>query len=345
MSQPKIPESWMASSEISVVIPTYNRDSLILRAVTSALANVRPGDEVLVVDDGSTDNTAEILAPLAGRLRYLRLPHAGAGATRNHGVRLARKPLVAFLDSDDEWMPGKLTLQRALMDRRPDVLFCCSDFSSREPTGDKPRHLHTWHQDPRPWDEILGPGVPYSDIAPLPSGQADFRVHFGDLYLAEMERDYVATFTLVIRRERAGEALRFAEDVVTFEDWECIARLARAGTAAFMDCDTAYQWGHAGPRLTDAKTWGRATSRLTILERVWGADEPFLALHAERFAQVCAGHHIQRAACLLRQGLPKQARNELRKGGGSPLLYWFLASLPGPVVRGLLGLCRFLRAG
>src|SRR5204862_8204293 len=124
--------------------------------------------------------------PFAGRIRYLPLPHGGAGVTRNRAVAVATKPLLAFLDSDDEWYPGKLALQRSLMARRPDVVFCFSDFCSKLADGTEEHHyLSRWHNDPRPWDDILGPGHRYSELAPLPAGRADFRVHVGSLYLAE----------------------------------------------------------------------------------------------------------------------------------------------------------------
>src|SRR5438045_2859412 len=113
---------------ISVIIPTYNRASLVPRAVASALANVGPGDEVIVVDDGSADGTREALAPYLDRIRLLEGRHAGAGAARNFGIAAARGDIVAFLDSDDEWRPHKLTMQRALFEARPDVLFCFTDF-------------------------------------------------------------------------------------------------------------------------------------------------------------------------------------------------------------------------
>src|SRR5206468_1085661 len=83
-----------------------------------ALAQVTADDEVIVADDGSTDNTAEALAEFQGRIRHLPLPHGGAGATRNRGVAQATRPLIAFLDSDDEWLPGKLKLQRTFLERR-----------------------------------------------------------------------------------------------------------------------------------------------------------------------------------------------------------------------------------
>src|SRR5271169_6309691 len=103
---------------VSVVIPTYNRAHLVCRAVDSALAQCLDGDEVIVVDDGSTDNTEAALAPYGSRIVHLRVPNGGAGKARNIGVKAASNPLIAFLDSDDEWMKGKLEIQRTLMQAR-----------------------------------------------------------------------------------------------------------------------------------------------------------------------------------------------------------------------------------
>ncbi|HKQ75658.1 MAG TPA: glycosyltransferase family 2 protein, partial [Blastocatellia bacterium] len=86
---------------VSVVIPTYNRAKHIVRSLRSVLAAIAPGDEVIVVDDGSTDNTREALEPYRDRIRYVMGPHRGAGAARNCGIAEARHPLVAFNDSDD----------------------------------------------------------------------------------------------------------------------------------------------------------------------------------------------------------------------------------------------------
>ena len=142
----------MTEPAISVVVPTYNRARLLPRALESALPQLRPGDEVIVVDDGSTDGTEAVLAPYRGRIRYVRTANRGAGAARNRGVQEAQCPLVAFLDSDDEWMPDKLALQRAFMARRPDVLFAFTDFALRERDGSEHRfYLSAWHHDPRGW--------------------------------------------------------------------------------------------------------------------------------------------------------------------------------------------------
>lgn len=319
----------MAEPSVSVIIPSYNRAALLPRAIQSALAAIEPGDEVIVVDDGSVDHTPATMRIFGDRVRYLRTAHAGAGRARNEGIAVARGELVAFLDSDDEWMPDKLRLQRELMHRRPDVLFSFSDFTGRSAgRADHHHGLGRWRDDPRGWDEILGPGLPYSDTAPLPPGRDDFGIHVGDIYPELLYHDLVPTFTLVVRRAAAGDALRFADDLPTYEDLECHARLARTGTAAYLDCETAWQWGHPGPRLSkvDPVTW--ATARLAVVDRVYRQDADYMADHAHEVNEVCSQQHLERARWLISRGDTRQARRELREAGGGPLGYQVLARLP-----------------
>ena len=322
---------------VSVIIPTFNRAALVQRAVRSALAAVRPRDEVIVVDDGSTDGTEAALAGLDPRVRFLRAHHGGAGRARNVGVREARHPLVAFLDSDDEWTGDKLELQRTVMQERPDVLFCFSDFAVRH-EGEPDQHgfLARWHGDDRGWEAILGPRFRYSTLAAPPPGREDVDVYVGDLYPEVLSGHYVPTFTLIVRREAAGEALWFADDLPTYEDLECHARLARAGLAAYLDCETAYQWGHGGPRLTDADRFACASARLTIVERVYGRDPAFMKSFRDRYDREVRRQRLARARHLLAQGRSTEARNDLRLSGRAPLHYRAAAALPpGLLVTGL----------
>jgi GT2 family glycosyltransferase len=99
---------------VSVIVPAYNAAETIARTLRSCLAQSRPPLEVLVVDDGSTDRTAEIVAGFGYAVRLIRQQNAGPGAARNAAARLARGAWLAFLDADDWWMPGKLECQMKL---------------------------------------------------------------------------------------------------------------------------------------------------------------------------------------------------------------------------------------
>src|ERR1700691_1724517 len=106
--------------QVSIIIPTYNRCAMLLEAIDSVLAQSSTAFELIVIDDGSTDGTAEHLARLGETIRIERIEHRGAAAARNRGVDLAHAPLIAFLDSDDLWAPAKLERQLAFMSANPD---------------------------------------------------------------------------------------------------------------------------------------------------------------------------------------------------------------------------------
>jgi glycosyltransferase involved in cell wall biosynthesis len=109
------------SPKVSVVIPAHNH----ARFLPDALASVRQQTwrefDVVVVDDGSTDNTAEVVAGFAPHVRYLYQPNAGPSSARNTGIRHTHGEYVAFLDADDTWMPEKLALQVEYLDAHPDA--------------------------------------------------------------------------------------------------------------------------------------------------------------------------------------------------------------------------------
>jgi len=104
---------------VSAVIPVYNCEAYLAEAVESALSQTLPPSEIIVVDDGSTDRTAEVANRFGDQIRYAYQANQGIGAARNHGVDLARGDLVAFLDADDVWLPEKLALQTAALTSDP----------------------------------------------------------------------------------------------------------------------------------------------------------------------------------------------------------------------------------
>lgn len=112
---------------VSVVIPTHNRASLLPRALLSVRRQTRPPEEILVVDDGSTDGTAGMVASEFPEVRLLAQRHRGVSAARNRGIELASCEWIALLDSDDEWRPEKLERQLAALSKRPDHRVCHTD--------------------------------------------------------------------------------------------------------------------------------------------------------------------------------------------------------------------------
>ncbi len=131
---------------VSVIIPTHNRAELVGRAISSVLAQSRPAEEVLVVDDGSTDATAERVAGRFPGVRYQAIAHRGVSGARNVGIRDAGGDWLAFLDSDDEWLPAKLEEQLAALDAEPEVRICHTDeIWIRNGRRVNPRRCHAKH--------------------------------------------------------------------------------------------------------------------------------------------------------------------------------------------------------
>jgi glycosyltransferase involved in cell wall biosynthesis len=318
---------------VSVVIPTYNRSGLVTRAIDSALAQCRSGDEVIVVDDGSTDDTGQRLKSYAGRIVYHRIANGGVGKARNTGMDLAGNPYLAFLDSDDEWLPGKLELQRRLLDARPEVLFCFHDMRGVYPDGSVRPRLTRWYARRDFCDDFLSPRAPYSSIAALPEGTADFPVHIGDLYPEELHHSYVQIGTLMLRRTalldgtvRAPESVSFTEDV------EFIVRLAKRGRAAYLDLELELFHEHAGERLTDLDAYKAHELRLDYLARVWGSDAAFLEKHTGQYRLAVDRERLKGVRILLASGRACEAREELRRLSEPPVFYRLLSWVPAPLL-------------
>lgn len=110
--------------KVSVIIPTYNRADRLKTAIDSVLGQTYPFFELIVVDDGSTDGTPDLLATIRHPIRVIRQENTGVSAARNRGIQTASGELIAFLDSDDYWLPDKLAAQVAFFNDHPQAVIC-----------------------------------------------------------------------------------------------------------------------------------------------------------------------------------------------------------------------------
>ncbi|MEX1047630.1 MAG: glycosyltransferase family A protein [Actinomycetota bacterium] len=111
----------MSESGVSVIIPVYNEEAYLAKAISSALEQSRPPDEVVVVDDGSDDRSAEIARRFSPPVRVIQQENGGISAARNRGISASREPFLAFLDADDVWLRGKLASQIAAFEDDPSL--------------------------------------------------------------------------------------------------------------------------------------------------------------------------------------------------------------------------------
>jgi glycosyltransferase involved in cell wall biosynthesis len=182
---------------VSVVIPNYNCSGFLPAALDSVFAQTYPDIEVLVVDDGSTDDSLCVLDRYAGRIRVLRQPNQGVSAARNHGIRESRGELVAFLDADDLWHPEKLAKQVPLFaNRSVGLVYCAVEY-----IDEAGRSLGTNHTGRR--------GRVLRSIALLQ----------GTVVLA-------GGSTAVVRRECFDRAGGFDVELSTAADWDMWRRVA-----------------------------------------------------------------------------------------------------------------------
>src|SRR5688500_4023597 len=245
----------------SVIIPTYNRAHIVADTIRSVLEQTYRPLEVIVIDDGSSDDTRRIVEGFGTPVRYFHQPNAGVSAARNHGFRRARGEFIALLDSDDRWHPWKLARQVDVLRRHPEVGMVWTDMSA---VNDKGEVIHRAYlrmfygsyrfiriEDicRRIDDSGAAPGPPENAAAAAP-------VYEGDIFSPMLLGNLIHTSTVLLRRDRLklvggfDESLRFSG-----EDYEFHLRTCYYGPVAFLAApSTLYRIGAAdqltAPHLT-----------------------------------------------------------------------------------------------
>lgn len=192
---------------VSVVIPAHNAAWCVARAIDSVLAQRYRDFEVIVVDDGSTDETGAVVARYVNAVRLISQPNGGMSSARNAGIHAARGRYVAFLDADDRWLPDKLARQLALLEAHPELAFCAAVATLENPEGVA---IGEWRGHPGP---SAGVSEVFANHAAVAGGAS----------------------AVVARKQLVAELGGFDERLSGAEDTDLWIRLAARGGFACID--------------------------------------------------------------------------------------------------------------
>lgn len=192
---------------VSVILPTYNREQTLERSVASVLSQTISDVELIIVDDGSTDSTQQVVETLCDpRIRYIRCDeNGGASKARNIGIDQANGRYIAFQDSDDEWLPEKLAVQTAVLESTASVDFVFCNIKRLKADGSY---------------NVIGSNAP-------DCGTSAFMERL-------LSRNFIWTQSWVARRD-VFMSLRFDERIVRVQDWDLVIQIAMSKTLHHID--------------------------------------------------------------------------------------------------------------
>lgn len=223
---------------VSVVIPTFDRARVLPRALESVMAQSRPPTEVIVVDDGSTDDTAELVVDRFPTTRLIRQENRGVSAARNRGIEAAAGEWIALLDSDDEWRPEKLEKQLDALQAQPELRICHTDeIWIRRGRRVNPRQIHAKHGG---W--IFRQCLPLCAMSPS---------------------------SIVIHRSVFEEVGLFDEQLPACEDYDLWLRICHRYPVLLVDEPLVVKHGGHDDQLS-TRIWGLDRFRIRALEKLIG---------------------------------------------------------------------------
>ena len=243
----------MSDGLVSVIIPTWNRAECLPKTIDSALSQTYASLEAIVIDDGSTDNTEQVIASMMQRdrrIRYIRQANSGVASARNTGLSHARGNYVAFLDSDDLWEPWKLELQIACLKRHPTIGMVWTDMTAVDPNGRvvHKRYLRRMYAAYRHYRRrsVFSEHYSIPEIVPeLARVMPHAQFSMGDIFSQMITGNLVHTSTVVLTRERFERIKSFNPDYKPIgEDYDFHLRTCREGPVGFINVPSIhYQIG------------------------------------------------------------------------------------------------------
>lgn len=268
---------------VSVIIPTYNRSAWLKEAVNSVVNQTFTNVELIIADDGSDDDTPEIVSQFSHPVRYLRLAHSGRPAVvRNRALDASAGDLVAFLDDDDLWAPEKLEEQVALFEKHPQVDFVYCNARAVDAAGQL--------------------------SAPLlsPSQRQPKRVF--DALLASC---FIYPSTIMVSRKRMLAAGAFDESLPIVEDYDLWLRLAYRGRAGFVPASAVTVRRHE-QGISARRKRQTAEGMIRVLMRVW-RDMQLTGRQRLLLRRSLARSHTHLALFLCEAGELPEARQHFRR--------------------------------
>jgi glycosyltransferase involved in cell wall biosynthesis len=253
---------------VSVVIPTYNTGRFVVEAIESVLAQTAVPSQIIIVDDGSTDDTADRLAKFGSRIAYLSQENGGASAARNSGVRAAEEEFVAFLDADDIWHPRKIETQLSALRSSPEIQMLGTRY-------------------------VQWPGSALAD-AQCHEPPAVTIVPWESLVI----RTSLLTSSVIVLRAMLSRVGEFDTALNGPEDRDLFLRIAEMGTVAILERELTGYREVAGSLSKQAKSCEQGM--LTILRRLddrgaWRDRPPLLRRRA--YSHMFYSSAINHAAC------------------------------------------------
>lgn len=235
MSTASIDSRKVMNPLVSVVVPAFNAGETLAQTLDSVVSQTYPNIEILVVNDGSTDNTADVLDDYRGKVRCVHQANKGLPHARNTGCHAAHGEFIALLDADDLCDPERIGVQMAVLRHMPEAVLCCSDFSSFNATGAvEGSHGETYYSI---ISEEGGLDALYSerckiDLAEPWLGESRSlmtSIRFGWVYSKIVHGNFVHPPTVMFRRQALQKAGMFDETLRYNCDWEWMVRMARFG--------------------------------------------------------------------------------------------------------------------
>jgi glycosyltransferase involved in cell wall biosynthesis len=280
---------------ISVVIPTYQHALFVGQAIKSVLSQTFNDYEIIIIDDGSTDNTSDVLSVFGDQITVIKQANRGQPASRNMGIAHSSGEFIAFLDADDIWLANKLEKQLETFEHQPDLGLVYADtilFNGENKLGNA------------------------FTLLPPKSGWI-----FNDLF----KENFIPMSTVVVRRQCFAQAGLFDEGLHSCEDYDMLLRICRTWKAGFVNEPLAFYRISAGQLSKDEKR--TLTALIQLKSKALVAYQELKNLTSRDLDGYYFNYYTRLAKLALKVGQTSECMRNLKNyrqlRGGTPR-YWFL---------------------